>query len=91
MYESEGKREEKVCVPAPNGSMTDLLRENSCVATDILVMTSRINSHLFGIGNPANEEKEAEPRCFHDELLKQRNMLLASADELCKICARLGI
>ena len=91
MYENERLGGEKVCMPAPNGSMTDLLRETSCIATDVLVMSCRINGHLFGIGNSTGEEKEAEPRCFHDELAKQKSTLLKAAEELSKMCAKIGI
>lgn len=91
MYETEELRGEKVCMPTPNGSMTDLLRETSCIATDVLTMSRRINGHLFGVGNSACEEKEADPRCFHDELLKQKSTLLRTAEELSKICSQLGV
>lgn len=95
MYENERLCEsrgmEKVCTPAPNGSMTDLLRENSCIANDVLLMTRRINGHLFGEGNTICEQKEVEAICFHDELQKQKSTLLMVAETLSVICSRLGI
>lgn len=95
MYDTESARNcktvgEEACCP-PSGSMTDLLRETSCIASDALLMVQRINSHLFGIGNSVCAEKEAEPRCFHDELAKQKSTLLMTVEELAKICAKLGL
>lgn len=94
MYQNErlcaSRGVEKECTPTPNGSMTDLLRETSCIATDALTMAQKINGHLFGCGNAICEE-EAAPRCLHDELEKQRSTLLMVAETLSVICSRLGI
>ena len=68
MYENERLCEsrgmEKVCTPAPNGSMTDLLRETNCIASDALAMSSKINGHLFGYVNATCEEKERHRDAF---------------------------
>ena len=95
MYDAENARNcktvgEEGCCP-PSGSMTDLLRENSCIANDVLLMTRKINGHLFGEGNTICEQKEVEPRCFHDELQKQKSTLMMTVEELAKICARIGL
>lgn len=91
MYENEEFRGEKTCMPAPNGSMTDLLRETSCIASDVLAMSHKINGCLFGNSEGHSEGKAAEPRCFHDELEKQRRTLMMTAETLSVICSRLGI
>lgn len=81
------------CIPcgsAPVEPMTDMLKETSHIATDVLEMTRRITSHLFGIGNPCCE-KEAEPKCFRDQLVATRCELIATAEELSKIMSMLGV
>ena len=80
--------ESKVTVPMV--SMTDLMREVCCMAADSLNMARKINGHLFGFGNPICDEKEADPKCFRDELEKTRRELVATIEDLSKICAMLG-
>ena len=78
------------CANEPLESLSDMMKNTSSVAYDVLAMVRRINGHLFGIGNPCCE-KEADPKCFRDELVKTRCELLATAEELSKICAMLGV
>ena len=89
-YTCNGKNVEAACAPAPVESLTDMVKETHCIATDVLAMTRRVNGHLFGIGNPCCE-KEAESKCFRDELAAIRCELLATAEELSKICVMLGV
>ena len=84
----EPRGEEKVTMPMM--SMTDLMNEVSDMTADALSMSRRINGHLFGIGNPLCE-KEADPRCFRDELEKTRSGLMATIEELSKLCSVLGV
>lgn len=84
----DARGEEKSAVPM--ASMTDLMNEVSAMTADALSMSRRINSHLFGIGNPLCE-KEDDPRCFRDELEKTRRGLLATIEDLSKICSMLGV
>ena len=83
-------RDEMKCATVPMASMTDLMREVSVMTTDALCISRRINGHLFGIGNPCCE-KEADPKCFRDELEKARSELMATVEELSKICSMLGV
>lgn len=77
-------------IEVPMASMTDLMREVSAMTADALGMSRRINLHLFGIGNPTCE-KEENPKCFRDELEKTRSGLMATIEELSKICSMLGV
>ena len=86
-FEPRGKMK---CAPVPMASMTDLMREVSAMTADALSMSRRINGHLFGIGNPLCE-KEENPKCFRDELEKTRCELMATIEELHKICSMLGV
>ena len=88
MYEKEWKENS---MPTPNGSMSDLLRETSCVASDVLAMSRKINGHIFGSGSDSCAEKEEAPRCFYEELEKQRSTLMMAVETLSVICSRLGI
>lgn len=83
-------RDEMKCAPVPMASMTDLMKEVSAMTADALSMSRRINGHLFGIGNPLCE-KEADTKCFRDELEKTRSGLMATIEELSKICSMLGV
>lgn len=79
---------EKIAVPME--SMTDLMKEVSAMTADAMSLSRRINNHLFGIGNPLCE-KEADPKCFRDELEKTRSGLVATIEDLSKICTMLGV
>ena len=85
---NEPRGEEKCALPM--ASMTDMMRDVSMMAYDALSMSRKINAHLFGIGKPLCE-KEADPKCFRDELEKTRCDLMATVEELSKICAMLGM
>lgn len=78
------------CAPEPTESLTDLARSISVITRDVLGMTRRINGHLFGLGN-SGCEKETDPKCFHDELVKTKCELLATVEELSKLCVKLGV
>ena len=78
------------CVPEPIESLTGMMKTTCAIASDALNLTRRINDHLFGIGNHCCE-KEANPKCFRDELAKTKCELLATVEELAKICDMLGI
>ena len=83
-------RGESKIMELPRASMTDMMREVSVMTADALCLSRKINGHLFGIGNPLCE-KEADPKCFRDELEKTRCELMATIEELHKICAMLGV
>ncbi len=74
----------------PMANMTDMIKEVSAMTADALAISRRINGHLFGVGNPLCE-KEENPKCFRDELEKTRCELLATIEELSKICSMLGV
>lgn len=74
----------------PLESLSDMMRSTGNIASDALSMARRINGHLFGIGNPCCE-KEADPKCFRDDLAKTRCELLATVEELAKTCNMLGV
>lgn len=77
-------------IDVPMASMTDMVKEVRFMSTDALSISRQINCHLFGIGNPICE-KEADPKCFRDELEKTRCELVATIEELHKICSMLGV
>ena len=83
-------RGEEKRVAVPMASMTDLMREVSAMAADAVGMSRKINGHLFGIGNPPCV-KEADTKCFRDELEKTRCELVATIEELSKICSMIGV
>ena len=78
-------------MPRPMPSMTDTLKDSGNIAHEVLMMARTINAHLFGKSNLECAEKEAEPRCFRDELDRTKSTLLATADELRNIMAALGL
>lgn len=79
------------CTPTvPTENLTDIVKDTSHIATDVLMMVRRINSHLFGLGNPCCE-KEAEPKCFREQMVATRCELIATAEELSKIMCMLGV
>ena len=87
---NESRGCEAKVVPLPMQTMTDLVRETGNIAMDILVMARRVNGHLFGKNTANCESKEAEPRCFRDEMEKTKETLLNTAAELSKILESLG-
>ena len=78
------------CVPVPVESLTDMMIETSAIAADVLGMVHRIKAHMFGMGSPCCE-KEADPKCFREELMKTRCELLKTARELADVCSMLGV
>ena len=89
-YDNGCVRNGQACDPMPVASMTDLMKETSIMAADALKLSRRINAHLFGVGNPLCEN-EADPKCFRDELDKTHCELMATIEELHKICSMLGV
>lgn len=82
---------ECMCTSKPNiENLTEMMKRNRVMTTDALQMAYRINVHLFGIGSPCCE-KEADPKCFRDDLAASNNELVAIIDELSKICTMLGV
>ena len=82
---------EGICTPAPiMENLTEMMKKNRMMTTDVLKMVYRITAHLFGIGKPCCE-KEADPKCFRDDLAASNNELAATIDELSEICAMLGM
>lgn len=79
-----------VCAPDPIEPLTEMMKSTSNIASDVLAMTYRIQEHLFGLCNPCCE-KEASPKCFRDELVKTKCEILATAEELSRICSMLGV
>ena len=77
-------------VPEPIEPLAEMMKATCSIASDALHLTRKINEHLFGIGNPCCE-KEANPKCFREELVKTKCELLATVEELAKICALLGV
>ena len=80
---------EHECV-AEVANLTDIMKKTNCIAADVLVMSRRINAHLFGIGNPTSE-KASDAKCFRDELTNTNKVLLETAEELSRICCMLGV
>ena len=91
-YRNSEAKEACECSSAniPHESMTDMMRETSNIAADLLSMSRRINSHLFGQVNQCCE-KEGEPTCFMEELKKTRGKLLEMAKELNELCCLFGM
>ena len=80
---------DEVRMNEPVENLTDVAKQTRIIASDVLTMTRRIRSHLFG-SDEAGCEKEAEPRCFRDELAAARYELMVTAEELTKISQMLG-
>lgn len=81
---------DEACMPEPTENLTDVAKQTRIIASDVLAMTCRIRSHLFG-SDEAGCGKEAEPRCFRDELTAARYELMVTAEELTKISQMLGV
>lgn len=81
---------DEACMPEPAENLTDVAKQTRIIASGVLDLTRRIRSHLFGC-DEAGCEKEAEPRCFREELTAARCELMAAAEELTKISQMLGV
>ena len=81
---------DEVCMSEPMENLTDVAKQTRIIASGVLGMTRRIRSHLFG-SDEAGCGKEAEPRCFRDELTATKCELMAAAEELTKISQMLGV
>ncbi len=82
--------ESKSVNSAPEESLTKMLDEAAGLATDALLVARKINHHLFGIGEPQNEEK-CNPECFRDVLNYTGKRLSELCKELARITDRLGV
>lgn len=82
---------EGTCAPAQAEPLTETLKDTNRVAADVLAMSRRINAHLFGPEPNPCCEKQAEPKCFREELMSARGNLLETAKELSELCVRLGV
>ena len=78
------------CEPERIENLTATMQKTSAIASDIMRLSERLNAHLFGIGGKQRGE-ELEPKCFADELNKTCCTLLATAEELSKLCSALGL
>ena len=78
-------------IPRPAPSMTDTLKETGSIANEVLSMARTINAHLFGKSDLEREEKEAEPKCFRDEMDRTKSVLRITADELRNTLAQFGL
>ena len=78
------------CASEPVTPLTELMRETSMIADSVLKQASGIGNHLFGAANlPC--EKEIEPKCFKDELMKTRHTLMVATETLAKMASLLGM
>ena len=76
----------------PMQTMTDLSRDTGSIAFDVLLMARKIRNHLFGMKTATNgEAKEAEPRCFRDEMERTKEVMVATANELGQIMSQRGV
>lgn len=83
---------EGVCRPeAPSDSLSPMMLTANKLTTECLKQAYSINEHLFGIGEPCNDEKSASPKCFRDVLAHQLYTLEQLHDELRQIAARIGV
>lgn len=80
----------ETCPPPMEVSLTELMRNTSIVAADVLTMAERLNNHLFSLGNNIHGEK-TEPKCFADELALTHQLLVATAEELSQMSVKLGL
>ena len=78
------------CEPERIENLTSTMQKTAAIASDVLRLSERLNAHLFGIDCKQRGE-ELEPKCFADELNKTCGTLLATAEELSKLCSLLGL
>ena len=83
-------KEIAVCDNAAIEDLTCMMKDTRRMAADALNLSRRICVHMFGIGIPCCE-KDAEPKCFRDELVNTRIDLIATMEDLSKICCMLGV
>lgn len=89
---SEGKgicRDDK---PVQAGkTMTEHMKHASAAADDVLRCVGRIRDHLFGPDNEEACEKQMDPRCFNDDVVRTSQTIHRALSELYRICALLGV
>jgi hypothetical protein len=88
------------CCPTPifEGEACEPIIEPMNVIVDGIVLTTeralemvyKINSHLFGLGEPIDKEK-FNPKCFRDVMTKQRKDMNELCVELDRIIQMFGI
>ena len=71
-------------------SLTDMMNTAACLSTDALLITQRINQHLFAKGELTNEDK-SNPECFRDVLSFTVKRLSKLCEELSHITNMLGV
>ena len=82
------------CAPGlPEENLTDVLRETRVMASDVLNMSRKIRSHLFGSREePCTEEaKPVDPSCFREEMGELRRKLMNACQEIAEICTKVGV
>lgn len=82
---------ECACMPEQMLNLTDTVRDTANIAKDVLILARRIDAHLFGGAVTDQTEGEAKSLCLRDDLQKAKTTLLATAEELSKICTLLGV
>lgn len=70
-------------------TLTELMDIAAARAADVLQMAYRINLHLFGVDNRA-DEKEVNPTCFMDVLCRELALLNKTGEELARLIEKLG-
>lgn len=75
-----------------DGPLVQLMGETQCVGLDIVNMSEKIRSNLFGSSNaPACERKGDPPMCHTEALAQHRGNLIQAAEALAIICSLLGV
>lgn len=76
---------------AASENITALINETRCLINDALTMAYRLNQHLFGFGEPMNDAKQLEPKCYRDEVVLHTKLLKKLCDELSKTLREIGV
>ncbi len=87
-------KKEELNAPVCNGisevqPLSSMLDDALNLTAEAVQMTNRINQHLFGIGQP--KEEEFKPLCFRDVLGDNISQLGRLCENLSKICVMLGV
>lgn len=74
----------------PLESITEIAQNALCIASDIRLMSGRLHRHLFG-DSQESCEKESEPSCLQETMLKTRSTLAETAELLACIMSKVGL
>ena len=79
----------------PRENMTDVLHDTANIAGDLLGMSRRIKTYLFGedhtpCSDGSDAQKRESPSCVRDEMVETRCILKGALDEMYAIGAQLG-